>query len=221
MVLIMNKILKILSFVLTFAMLFPIIGCNNGNSGDTSASTTPPEDPTGTEEDPTTDTPTDTDAETEPEDTEASTEPTLPEGIPSDKTYNILFIGNSYTYYNSMPETIFSNIVKYSKYKANVESVTKGGWYLKGHADANDEMGAKVEKKLAEKKWDYVVIQEQSTCPIENPAKFYDAVRAITAKIRANGATPILYCTWGRKAGHSYLSTSGQSNKTMTYRLDV
>ncbi len=223
----MSKFLKILSFMLTFAMIFPIVGCNNGGTSQTTTTGGEPSDTNNVPEaDPTdevidSDVEPDTEPDTEPEptDTDAATEPELPEGIPTDKTYNILFIGNSYTYYNSMPEIIFHNIVKQSKYSANVESVTKGSWYLKGHADKNDEMGAQVEKKLAEKKWDFVVIQEQSTCPIENPAKFYDGVRALAEKIRANGATPILYCTWGRKKGHSYLSTSKNTNATMTYKL--
>ena len=152
--------------------------------------------------------------------TALETEPPAVQALDPEKTYNILFIGNSYTYYNSMPESLFASIVKAAGYKnVKISSITKGAWYRERHDNEKDERGAQVDRALKENKYDYVVIQEQSVCPAADPGRFYDGVRAMTEKIRANGATPILYSTWGRKTGHKTLSQYGWTNETMTWKL--
>ncbi len=133
--------------------------------------------------------------------------------------YNILFIGNSYTYYNEMPEVIFKEIADAAGYNFTVKQLTKGGWDLVRSSSADDELGALVDAELKETKYDFVVIQEQSTNPAVDRGKFYDGVRAIYAKIKENGATPLLYSTWGRKEGHEFLDESGLTNETMTWQI--
>lgn len=133
----------------------------------------------------------------------------------------ILFIGNSYTYYNSMPD-IFESLALKAGYHVTVESVTKGGWTLEKHADPADEVGARVEEKLLESnygKYDYVILQEQSHRPVTNPPSFYDATRNLVERVRAIGAQPLLYATWGRKTGSETLTTYNLTNETMTYKL--
>ncbi len=137
------------------------------------------------------------------------------------KTYNILFIGNSYTYYNDMPTALFENIVESAGYRVRITSITVGGYTLAQFANPSDEHGAKVAKALnGSKKYDYVILQEQSVLPASNtPEKFYSAVRTLTAKIKEIGATPILYSTWGRKTGSETLSIYGWTNESMTWKL--
>ncbi len=136
-----------------------------------------------------------------------------------EKTYRVLFIGNSYTARNSLSQ-LFTSIAKSAGYtKLTATAITKGGWYLDKHADAKDEIGQKVDAVLKKNTYDFVVIQEQSVCPVSDPGRFYDGVRAIVKKIRDNGAEPILYCTWGRKTGHSTLKEFGLTNETMTWKL--
>ena len=137
------------------------------------------------------------------------------------KTYNILFVGNSYTHYNDMPEQIFAKIMKAAGYKANVVRATKGSHYLIDAAKSDDEVGAKVESYFAARNYDFVILQEQSTCPAILPDKFYTGVRNLTAKIKAEGATPILYGTWGRKTGHSVLTEHGWTNESMTWLISA
>lgn len=163
--------------------------------------------------------------DTEPAETTTAVEDTT--AAPADekvldksKTYNILFIGNSYTHYNDMPEQIFAKIMTAAGYKANVTRITKGSWYLLYHADEYDSgTGAKVDDALKKNKYDFVVIQEQSSCPISDPGKFYTGARNLVAKVRANGATPIFYGTWGRKEGHSILAENNWTNESMTWML--
>ncbi len=135
------------------------------------------------------------------------------------KHYNILFIGNSYTYYNDLPEVLFSSAAESLGYDVTATRVTKGGWYLFDSANADDAVGAQVEAALSESKYDFVVLQEQSTCSILNPGKFYDGVRKLIKKARSNGATPVLYGTWSRKNGSDTLIQNGWTNESMTYMI--
>lgn len=130
---------------------------------------------------------------------------------------NILFIGNSFTYVSDVPAN-FANIAKAAGYNVNVTSITNGGHYLYEHGNINDEFGAQVHAALANNKYDYVFIQDQSTNAIKDPKSFYTAVRRIVGMVRKNGATPVLYATWGHKTGSSYM-LDGWTTETMTYDL--
>lgn len=159
--------------------------------------------------------------ETTVEATEEITEAPAPDVLDKNEKYNFLFIGNSYTHYNDMPEQIFAKILKAAGYKATVTRITKGGWYLIDSAKSTDEVGSKVESALKLRDYDYIVLQEQSTCPAAMPAKFYTGVRNLVEKVRADGATPILYGTWGRKEGHSVLKNNGWTNESMTWMISA
>jgi hypothetical protein len=47
--------------------------------------------------------------------------------------------------------------------------------------------------------FDAVVLQEQSTLPAKNAARFHDNVRLFDGAIRAAGAATVLYMTWARR----------------------
>ena len=115
------------------------------------------------------------------------------------KICRVLFIGNSYTYYNDMPTAIFERLAASLGYEMEVTSITKGGYQLYRHADPADECGARVAAALSGKEpYDFVILQEQSVRPAgENAADFYASVRDLAARIRQTGAKPVLYATWG------------------------
>ena len=201
---------KLISILLLTSMLLAGVACNG--EGDV---TTLADDTAKSPE---------ADVSTAPEATETEQSPEttaepVSETLDKSKKYNFLFIGNSYTHYNDMPEQIFSKILAAAGYDATVTRITKGGWYLIDSADSTDEVGIKVDAALRARKYDYVVLQEQSTCPIMYPDKFYTGVRNLVEKVKANGATPVLYETWGRKTGHSVLKNNGWTNETMTWML--
>ena len=137
------------------------------------------------------------------------------------KTYDMLFIGNSYTKNgNAVVYEELKSMAESAGYTVTVDTVIKGACNLERFSDAKDEYGEKVDNKLWSKHYDYVVIQEQSHRPITNPESFYKGVRELVKKIRANGATPILYCTWGRDNDSTDLEKYGLvSNEVMTYNL--
>ncbi len=145
-------------------------------------------------------------AETEPEDT----------ALPKDKEYSVLFIGNSYTYYNDMPETIFKSICDAAGYNVKVDSVTSGGYYLHQFASSTDQKGIIVKDKLSANEYDFIVLQEQSGNPAYNPEAFFDGARALVRKIkRYTDARIVFYETWGYKTGYHLLPTHGGDTATM------
>ena len=141
------------------------------------------------------------------------------------KNPSILFIGNSYTYYNDMPTAIFEKIARAAGYDITVNSITKGGWSLEQHANPDEEFcGVRVDaalKKDAPVKYDFVILQEQSLRPARDDAahRFHTAVRYLSERIKETGATPLLYSTWGRKEGSPNLDEFGWTNESMTWRL--
>lgn len=135
------------------------------------------------------------------------------------ETLNILFVGNSYTYYNDMPTAIFYRILKAQGFNARVYSVTKGGHTLQGFADSNDTYGKQLDTRLASVDFDVIFIQEQSVRPAQLPALFYESVRQLSKKLEGENADVIMYQTWGRKEPNSTLTSNGWTNRIMTQKL--
>ena len=131
----------------------------------------------------------------------------------------ILFIGNSFTYFNDMPSAIFARVAERCGIELEVVSVTKGGWSLSKYADAEDEYGAKVHSLLKSEKFDFVVLQEQSHTPISDKASFHSAVRRLCELICENGAKPYLYATWGYAKEHPKLPIYGPCTGDMERKL--
>ncbi len=141
----------------------------------------------------------------------------------SEQQHSVLFIGNSYTYYNDMPSAIFAPIADAAGISVKVRAITKGGHYLYKYADPSDEYGAIVDEALSSAhngEYDFVILQEQSQQPAgEDAAVFFDSVRSLSARIRTLGAQPILYSTWGRESGCPVLAQNGWTNESMTWKL--
>ena len=137
------------------------------------------------------------------------------------QTASVLFIGNSYTYFNDMPLSIFAPLAASAGLELEVEAITKGGYTLTRYADPADEYGEKVAAALSGKKhYDFVILQEQSLTPADERASLFEqAVRDLAARIRKIGAKPVLYATWGRKTGSKHLAERGWTNESMTQML--
>lgn len=113
-------------------------------------------------------------------------------------TTKILFIGNSFTYYSDIPG-LFDKIATSADKSVVVDSVTQGSWTLSKFADENDDYGKIVDEKLkAHNDYDVVVLQDQSTRPVDNYSGFLSGAKALQTKINATqkNATIYLYSTW-------------------------
>ena len=115
----------------------------------------------------------------------------------------ILMLGNSFTYFNNMHETLAALT------GWEVVSHTRGGAYLCEHLDPTAELGAKTLPALQSERWDYVVLQEQSRAPYEKREQFLQSARELCLRIHSAGAVPVLYCTWAYRGGSQRLADTG------------
>lgn len=130
----------------------------------------------------------------------------------------VLFVGNSYTSYNTMSE-IFRQIAVGQEIKVSVYAVTYGGHTLGEFADPNDAQGEKLKRYLDSKDPNYVFLQEQSDRPATAPLLFYDGVRAMSEALANENAEVVLYQTWGKKTGHSTLTANSWTHEIMARKL--
>lgn len=110
----------------------------------------------------------------------------------------ILFIGNSYTTVNTLP-AVFAKLAGAGGHRVDAGTAAGDGWTLENHADS-----AVTAATLASKKWDIVVLQEQSQLPsVEQfrQTQMYPAARRLIGAIRNQGARPLFYLTWARREG--------------------
>ncbi|QSQ23023.1 SGNH/GDSL hydrolase family protein [Pyxidicoccus parkwayensis] len=117
----------------------------------------------------------------------------------------VLFIGNSYTYYNNLPRMLEALAASASPpLPVETRAVVVGGAQLKTHWD-----DGKALKVLREGGWDYVVLQEQSTLggllvdgrlEINDPERvFFPYARKFDSEVRRQGAKTLLSLTWSRQ----------------------
>ena len=123
-------------------------------------------------------------------------------------TLSVLFIGNSYTSYNNLPQLVQSLSTSAGK-TLNIDSSIPGGYLMSSHL--ND---ATTFAKISQGNWDYVVLQEQSQIPtIEfyRDNDMYPAMTDLKALIEQYNpcAKIITYMTWGRRYGGQQCDPSG------------
>ncbi len=130
----------------------------------------------------------------------------------------VLMLGNSFTYFNDMPNTL-SSMIRTAEPDTSVTSITYGGYTLSQYVDETTEIGKNAIEKMSSGKWDYIVLQEQSLLPCTNPQRFFDAVERIRQLSAPTGAKPILYETWAYKDGSEKLASTGMSYRQMNATL--
>ena len=114
---------------------------------------------------------------------------------------SVLFIGNSYTAVNNLPEMIQLAAVSAGD-ELIFDANTPGGTTFQQHSTNTQTLS-----KINSKPWDYVVLQEQSQLPSfpENQVQtsVYPYATALNNQILANNSCSetLFYMTWGRKNG--------------------
>lgn len=126
----------------------------------------------------------------------------------SQKKLQVLFLGNSYTEYNNLPQLVAS--VALSKGDTLVfDAYTPGGQTFQQHS-----VSGICRDKILSRKWDYVVLQEQSQLPSFSPGRVESQVlpyaAALCQQVRNNDTCSrvMFYMTWGRENGDALMCMS-------------
>ena len=133
----------------------------------------------------------------------------------------ILFIGNSYTFFNQMPENLFLPMAKRVWGDVEVTSVTRGGWYLCRFADPENEEGKRLREVIAGNHYDCVILQDHSCNPVRREEEFLQSVGRLKELLSPVADHFVLYATWGRCDGSPTLAELSLTRAEMTERLDV
>ena len=106
---------------------------------------------------------------------------------------NVLFIGNSFTARNDVPGLIAQLAAACGK-QFDHRLIQAGGASLRMHWNKGEAQQA-----MQQTRYDYVVLQEQSTLPIKNPTRMHENIRLFDQAIKDSGAKTALYLTWARQ----------------------
>lgn len=121
---------------------------------------------------------------------------------------NVLFVGNSFTYYNNSLHNHYRQLLRAANPDGELTGyariMTISGGQLPEHAG--------LPAMLSSTRWDVVVLQGHSLGPIseDTAGPFREAARRFAAQIREAGARPVFFMTW------AYTGEPG-----MTAELDV
>ncbi len=135
-------------------------------------------------------------------------------------TLRVLFIGNSYTYYNDLPAMIATlgspGAGTPTRPHLEVDSVTEGGATVQRHWEAMRQDRVRVGP------WSAAVLQGQSVEPIAAFTGFNTYVGRFAGVIAEGGARAVLFATWARRSGDAVYaqSWSGGDFAAMSARLD-
>jgi len=113
-------------------------------------------------------------------------------------TLRTLFLGNSYTGYNSLP-FMFQDLAESGGHPSVIDYNPPGGFWLEDHVDDQRSIG-----KISLGGWDYVILQEQSQVPTIDYWRnnsMYPSADYLDSTITANGGNTAFFMTWGRRNG--------------------
>lgn len=107
----------------------------------------------------------------------------------------VLFLGNSYTYGNKLPQFVAALAAADRTVRPmQVKMIASGGKDLVWHWRNKASLDA-----IASGRWDYVILQDQSLTPTLIPSRTRLGARKLDAVIRKSGARTMLFMTWQRR----------------------
>jgi hypothetical protein len=104
---------------------------------------------------------------------------------------HVLFIGNSFTFYHDLPQMLVALGRAGKQRPLVVQQETPGGCTLEKHWNDGRALAL-----IRSRKWDYVVLQDQSQMPLLRPETLSAYGRKFDEAIRSAGAKTIFYQTW-------------------------
>ena len=116
-----------------------------------------------------------------------------PRCAPARSGSHILFLGNSYTFFNRMPAMVKA-MADTKGLRPDVHMHAAPAASFQSHW--ND---GRAREKLEGTAWDFVILQDQSATPVVAPERTMEFGGKWCSQVRAAQGTPVLMLTWGRK----------------------
>lgn len=114
-------------------------------------------------------------------------------GLPYEDCRRVLLVGNSHTYFNGGVNTHLQALLNavHPEWNAVVSAQTGGGYTLENHYNDPNTLAA-----IQNGNWDLVILQEQSSRPMEFPDLFNQYAILLNDVIAQSGSLTGFYMTW-------------------------
>lgn len=108
----------------------------------------------------------------------------------------VLFIGNSHTYYN---QGISTHLAKFREndnltFEPLIQEVAQGGYTLQNHLEDQTTLD-----KINERSWDIIILQENTSVASEALPSSVDAMKSFSEMVKSKGTRVFLFMTWPYK----------------------
>lgn len=126
----------------------------------------------------------------------------------------VLFIGNSYT---MQSRAALQSLLKSEQVNWKMTFITKGGFTLAKHL--NNPQNIEIMKS---KKWDAIVLQEQSQTPAYSNLRvgYFDSLKKIQQMYKKDKTPIYLFTSWGRRDGDKQNKKAAPTYEKMQDMLD-
>jgi len=130
----------------------------------------------------------------------------------------ILFIGNSYTYYNGGIDNHLQEFAVSADPFSPIctEAITAGGATLEMHYNNPNTI-----QTIIDGNWDIVVLQEQSTRPVNETNLFYEYATLMDDVISNAGAETAFFMTWAREYAPEMIEDLANAYNVIGEQLDA
>lgn len=122
----------------------------------------------------------------------------------------VLFIGNSFTFYNNGIDFHLQKMLEADQFNDtavySIQRIAESSFTLQAHYQ-----NAATLQKIKSDKWNVVVLQEQSTRPINNPALFLQFAQNLDQEVNKINAKTALFMTWAPKDSPTDIRTISSS----------
>lgn len=134
--------------------------------------------------------------------------------------YKMLFIGNSFTFYNDGVDyhlqKMLSSDISSDSMAYNIQEIAESSYTLEAHY--NDPLTL---AKIKSDNWNTIVLQEQSTRPINNPDLFLLYAGKLDTEIKKINARTVLYMTWAPKDSPNDINQLAAAYTSVAQQLNV
>lgn len=113
--------------------------------------------------------------------------------LQADDEKRVLIIGNSYTFYNDLPN-VLQALSKKTKCPLIVDSHTAGAMSLRGFLESPQH--ARARQLVETGNYDWLILQDQSQTPAYKPEETMDSVRRWAAIAKKHNTKVLLFLTW-------------------------
>lgn len=111
-------------------------------------------------------------------------------------TLSVLFVGNSYTYFWNLPQSVAA-LAESQALPVRIRQSTAGGVNLGQHWRGEKELATR--QKITHGNYDIVVLQDHSRQSVDHPDSLRLYMQQLIDLARAHGSRPLLYMTWPRQ----------------------